>query len=224
MKTIIVASMDRNGVIGRTSKPCEGYPLLEGITERRECHGGKVHRIGPPGTYGLAIDDCLMCNGTGRVPANDVPWSYPEIDIHFERETMGHAVVMGRRTWEARGGRPLAGRANVVISRHMFDGEPGVYVATTLDGALRMVRAYEETNDTTAYFTGGAKLFRDALPLANELDLTLIDRTFEGDVKFPGYDEAIQTGLSVMDRFGFVCVERRQGSTPELTFTRWCRK
>ena len=215
MKTIITASMGRNGVIGRMSKECMHAPEpgREPSTQAE---------------FDRAVEEsgwCPYCGGAGRVPANDVPWSYPEIDAHFERETKGHAVIMGRRTWEARGGQALKGRTNVVVSSQLF-GELGELTAGRFDRDV-----LDDLEDDLAkrcvdklFVIGGVKLFAAALPLADELDLTLIDREYEGDVYFPkleaGFDHS-----TLRATFGsFECVERRQGSTPELTFTRWVRR
>lgn len=240
MKKILIAAIASNGVIGRTRKPCPGYPNLDGICEIRECHNGKVYRDGPPGTYGLAVDDCIACGGVGTVPANDLPWgrAYPEDLARFKATTMGYAVAVGRLTAEGMGKVwPLKGRASIEITRRM---EPhpnaAVYRARSLDEAIRMVRAYEETDRTVLYIGGGAELFRVALPIADELDLTLIWKAYEGDVLFPFAKAFLRDArvggyaTCIDDRHGghdsrFDCVSCETCPTnPDLTFTKWVRR
>jgi dihydrofolate reductase len=224
-------------VIGRTSKPCDGYPLLDGITEHRECHGGKIHRTGPPGTYGLAVDDCLMCNGTGRVPCNDIPWNYPEDMAHFREATMGHAAVWGRRSWENLTEVPRDGdrRLNIVVSKtlcdHASDAAVGALLEPTLEAALSTCRRHwspPHFGEKRIYVRGGAQLYEAALPFATHLDLTLIDHDYEGDVRFPRGRAFVSAGLGHAVAFrpplDFDLVKSRKGVHPHLTFTKWQRR
>ena len=118
---------------------------------------------------------------------NDLLWRLPE-DMRFLRDTtMGHPVIMGRRTWESlpERVRPLPGRRNIVVSRDAGYAAPGAEVVVTLDDALARVQ-----DTPRAYVLGGAQLYALALPRADRLLLTEIDRDFDGDVHFPHWPRA----------------------------------
>ena len=118
---------------------------------------------------------------------NDLLWRLPE-DMRFLRDTtMGHPVIMGRRTWESlpERVRPLPGRRNIVVSRNAGYAAPGAEVVTTLEAALALVQ-----DAPRAYLLGGAQLYALALPHADRLLLTEIDRDFDGDVHFPRWARA----------------------------------
>lgn len=113
-----------------------------------------------------------------------LPWHLPEDLRHFKRLTHGHAVIMGRRTWESIG-RALPGRRNVVVTRRPGYAAPGAAVAPSLEAALALCRG-----ETLAFVIGGAELYREALARADALLLTEIGRDFEGDTRFPEFDRA----------------------------------
>jgi len=113
-----------------------------------------------------------------------LPWQLPEDLKHFKRMTQGHAVIMGRRTWESIG-RPLPGRRNVVVTRQTAFAVPGASVAASLQDALALCR-----DQDVVFVIGGAELYRAALPLADGLLLTEIQRDFDGDTRFPEYDRS----------------------------------
>ncbi len=219
MKVVIIAAMDRNGVIGRTTKPhafCDGTGIKVVDGERWTCPS---------------------CN-KGRVLANDLPWgrAYPEDMAHFKAVTSGHAVIMFRRTWESlpKSMRPLPGRLNIVVSRTATMkslGSDDVLLTPKFDRAFELADAL---GYTTAFVIGGRDAFVEALPIACELELTLIDREFDGDIRFPLRDAPtastdrirgtlVHGGVWDMD-FDYECVERRPGENPELTFTTWRRR
>ena len=101
----------------------------------------------------------------------------------FHRLTMGHAVIMGRRTFDIIG-HPLAGRANIVVTRDLSFAVDGVTVAHSLEEALRVSDDLERDE---VFVIGGGQVFAEALPLADKLYLTLIEGEFEADVFFPPY-------------------------------------
>jgi dihydrofolate reductase len=114
--------------------------------------------------------------------AGQMPWRLPEDLAYFRRTTMGHPIVMGRRTWESLG-RPLPGRRNIVVSRDAGLAAPGAEVVPSLEEAVR------RTQDAAQVFViGGAQLYEQALPLARRLLVTEIDADFEGDTYFPAPD------------------------------------
>jgi len=115
---------------------------------------------------------------------NALPWRLPADLARFRALTTGHAVVMGRRTWESLR-RPLPGRQNIVVTRRAGFGAEGAQAAHSLGDALGMVRM-----PAPAFCIGGAELYRAALPLADVLYMTEIERDFEGDVRFPPFDRS----------------------------------
>jgi len=113
-----------------------------------------------------------------------LPWHLPQDLQHFKRLTLGHPVIMGRRTWESLG-RALPGRENIVVTRRRGYEAPGAAVASSLDAALALC-----AGEPIAFVIGGGELYAAALPLAAGLVLTEIQRDFEGDARFPDYDRA----------------------------------
>lgn len=112
---------------------------------------------------------------------NDLPWHLSADLKRFKRLTMGHHLLMGRKTFEAIG-RPLPGRSMVVISRGNPVLPEGVALATSLDEAIGLARS---AGDTEAFVAGGAQIYTLALPIADRLYLTRIHRSFPGDAYFP---------------------------------------
>jgi dihydrofolate reductase len=108
-----------------------------------------------------------------------LPWHLPEDLAFFKRTTMGHPIVMGRKTWESIG-RPLPGRRSVVVSRDRSFPATGADVVHSLDEAIALCAGTDEI-----FVIGGAQLYADALPRANRLLLTEIHADFEGDTFLP---------------------------------------
>ena len=103
---------------------------------------------------------------------------------HFKEMTMGHSIVMGRKTFESFPRRPLPGRQNLVITRSAGWQYPGVTVAHSLEQAI----ALAETD--TVFIIGGAQIYEQALPVVDVLHLTLIHaRWASADVYFPALDQ-----------------------------------
>jgi|SRR6185295_12423974 len=138
-----------------------------------------------------------------------LPWNLPEDLKHFRKLTIGHPVIMGRRTWESLG-KPLPGRENIVVSRSGGFEAPGASVAATLEAAVALC-----TGEPVAFVIGGAEIYAAALPLAHGLALTEIHQDYEGDTRFPDWDRkawrATQKETHTSDkgvRFDFVLYER----------------
>jgi dihydrofolate reductase len=110
---------------------------------------------------------------------NRMPWHLSPDLRHFRALTIGHRVVMGRKTWESLG-RPLAGRDNVVVTRNRSLIAPGCTVVHALEAAL-----LDDVRPPPAFCIGGAELYAQALPLAGEIHLTEIDADFSGDATMP---------------------------------------
>jgi dihydrofolate reductase len=119
---------------------------------------------------------------------NAMPWHLPEDLAHFKRLTLGHPVVMGRKTYEsilATLGKPLPGRTNIVVTRQPGFAAPGCTVVGSLEAALGAAREADEV-----FVIGGAEIYRLALARADRVYLTRIDAAFEGDATFPALDPA----------------------------------
>ena len=110
---------------------------------------------------------------------NDLPWRMPEDWKRFKNLTMGHHLIMGRKTFESIG-QPLPGRTTVVITHQTGFAPAGVLVAHSIDQALQMV-----AGDDEVFVAGGAQIYQQMLPRADRLYLTSIHEEFEGDTDFP---------------------------------------
>lgn len=124
---------------------------------------------------------------------NDLLWRTREDQQRFRSTTMGHPVVMGRRTWDSlpERFRPLPGRRNIVVTRNPNWSGAGAEAALSLDAALALA------GDAAQVFViGGAQLYAAALPLADELVLTEIDAAFEADAFFPRWDRGAYEELA----------------------------
>ncbi len=129
----------------------------------------------------LSVIAAVANNGViGRDHA--LPWHLPEDLKRFKALTMGHHILMGRKTYESLG-RLLPGRATVVISRNPQYQVTGALVAGSLSQALALCG-----NDEEVFVIGGNELYKAALLLADKLYLTRIHQDFSGDAHFPGYD------------------------------------
>lgn len=116
---------------------------------------------------------------------NQLPWHLPEDLAHFRQVTQGHAVLMGRKTWDSLPPRfrPLPGRRNLVLSRDPAWQAAGAEACSSLSQALTTLAGCDKV-----FVIGGAQLYATALPLADELVLTEIHHTFDGDTQFPHWD------------------------------------
>lgn len=117
---------------------------------------------------------------------NALPWRLPEDLKRFKSLTLGHPIIMGRKTWQSLG-RPLPGRTNIVVSRSAGLEAPGGSVAGSLEASLSMAA---NAGADEAFIIGGAEIYAQALPFADCLQLTEIDRDFAGDAFFPAFDPA----------------------------------
>ena len=122
----------------------------------------------------------------GRVlgAQGDLPWHLPKDLRHFKRLTRGKPVVMGRKTWESIPGA-LPKRLNVVVTRRAGYRAEGATVVGSLEAAMAAAGDVEEV-----MIVGGAQIYALALEIADRLELTYIDATYEGDTFFPDFDES----------------------------------
>jgi dihydrofolate reductase len=113
---------------------------------------------------------------------NRIPWQIHEDLAYFRKTTMGHVVVMGRKTHESLG-RPLDGRTNVVLTRQ---AEYKCKECTVLHSVQEVLDLFP---DQEVFIIGGAEIFREFLPYAKKMYLTQIDKAYEGDAWFPAFNE-----------------------------------
>ena len=113
------------------------------------------------------------------------PWHIPEELGFFKITTMGNPIVMGRRTFNALPG-PLPGRENIVLSRDPRFQHPGVTIARSLQEALEHC-----SGQPRVFIIGGAQVFRESLPLATGIILSVLDRKVAGDASFPEIDPLV---------------------------------
>ncbi len=148
----------------------------------------------------------------------DLPWRISSDLKRFKQITMGKPVIMGRKTWESLPRRPLAGRLNIVITRHHDYSAPGAVIAASVEEALAEAR---QTEAEEICVIGGSEIFQAFLPRADRLYLTEVELEPEGDAVFPPLDfsEWLETSretharaegddagfvLRVLDRKGFL--------------------
>ena len=141
-----------------------------------------------------------------------IPWRLPEDVAHFKELTTGHAVVMGRKTWDSlpEPFRPLPGRRNVVVTRDPGWHAVGAERAASVEGALALLESQPEI-----FVIGGGEIYAAAFPYADELLLTQIDADATGDTTFPDWDRRAWDETSRDDRvstdgvpFAFVSYQR----------------
>ena len=139
---------------------------------------------------------------------NTLIWNIPEDMAHFKALTSGHAVIMGRKTWESLPPRfrPLPGRRNIVISRQAGYAAPGAELADSLDGALRLA-----ATEQTAFVIGGAQIYEQAMSVADRLEITEVDLEPAGDAWFPAIEPSRWRVDQKAEFPGFAFVTYRRG-------------
>lgn len=121
---------------------------------------------------------------------NSLPWHLSEDLKYFKRTTMGHCIIMGRKTWESIG-RVLPGRTNIVVSRNPDYTATGIKVVTSLEAAIRLAESQAVIDGTReAFIIGGVALFAAALPMADRFHLTRVHADVEGDTHLEAFDES----------------------------------
>jgi len=150
---------------GEGKKPREA-PVGSRITD----HGSRLSII-----VAMAKNRVIGANG-------GIPWHLPAELQRFKRLTMGHHIVMGRKTWDSIG-RLLPGRTTVIVTRQAGFTVPGAIVAHTLEAAIAACG-----DDSEIFVIGGAELYAQALPLAGRLYLTTVDAEIAGDTVMPAFD------------------------------------
>ncbi|MBU1214768.1 MAG: dihydrofolate reductase [Gammaproteobacteria bacterium] len=115
---------------------------------------------------------------------NTLPWRCPEDLKHFKALTMGHHMIMGRKTFDSIG-KPLPGRTTVIVTRNAALKVEGCLVAHSLQDAIALCASDEQT-----FIVGGAELYAQAMPWVDTMYITEIQQDVEGDAHFPAFDPA----------------------------------
>lgn len=139
---------------------------------------------------GMANDNVIGINNT-------LPWHIPADLQHFKAVTLGKPIIMGRKTWESLPFKPLPKRRNLVVSRqvdYIASGTASTEGYQTLEAALAAC-----ANEAEVCVIGGAQIYAQAMPLATDLQVTLIDLDIEGDAFFPSIDPALWQVVSSED-------------------------
>jgi dihydrofolate reductase len=129
---------------------------------------------------------------------NTLPWRLPEDLQHFKALTMGHHIVMGRKTFESIG-KPLPNRLTVVLTRSQA-AIPGV---RTIGGLDELNPADPDLSGRDIYICGGAQVYQQALPLCSDLYLTVVQREVEGDTLMPPFEEQFDLAGEVLSQPDF---------------------
>jgi dihydrofolate reductase len=141
---------------------------------------------------------------------NNLLWHIPEDFKWFRKHTKGHTVVMGKRTWESLPLKPLPGRKNIVISDNPCDCFEGCICAGSIESAMEFMDPGQEN-----FIIGGGMIYRQFLPLANKIYLTVVDRDYQADTWFPEPDRNVWIEVFREDHpggdppFSFLILEKR---------------
>ena len=139
----------------------------------------------------------------------NLPWHIREDMQHFKSLTMGHPILMGRKTFESLNSKPLVGRTNIVVthdsSSSIFKQE-GVIAASSINQALAQC-----LNHKNIYVIGGASIYQQTIDRASIMEITEIHQEYEGDAWFPKYNTSdwIQVSRNDCDRYSFVTYKRK---------------
>lgn len=121
---------------------------------------------------------------------NTLPWNMPLEMKHFRDTTMGHHLIIGRKTFESMGSKSIPGRTIIVVSANLSTDTCKCIVASTLDNALLIA---SKSTENEIFIGGGAKIFEESLPRADRIYLTIINASIEGDTFFPEFDKNLWT-------------------------------
>jgi dihydrofolate reductase len=146
--------------------------------------------------------------------AGGMPWHIPEDFKFFKATTMGHAMIMGRKTWESIG-KPLPGRLTIVVTKNSKLILPeGVILAPSIKEALRYCHEHRATWGSECFIVGGGEIYKESLPRANRIYLTLVHQTVDGDTFYPE--------ISTAEFHQIKCEPHLDGPVP-FSFTTWER-
>lgn len=165
------------------------------------------HSSNAPGVLSIIV---AIDSARGIGIHNSLPWRLPQDLAHFKRTTLGHPIIMGRKTFDSIG-RPLPERRNIVITRNRDWSHAGVESVSSLSAAAALVSGID------AFIIGGAQIYAAALALATRLIVTEIDQCFDCDAFFPAIDpqqwqetaRAMHHAANQRLDYAFVTYERR---------------
>ncbi len=146
----------------------------------------------------------IVAMAQNRVIGNGgaIPWHLPEDFKFFKATTMGHAIIMGRKTYDSIG-KPLPGRENIVLSRTMPES-PGITV-------VRSPEELKEPADGRDLFViGGEEIYRLLLPRCGEIFVTHVSKAIEGDTRFPEFENDFDSGEKVLETPDFTTFRYRR--------------
>lgn len=144
-----------------------------------------------------------------------IPWRLPEDLKRFKALTMGRPIIMGRKTWDSLPMKPLPGRPNIVVTRQRELEYPNAVAVRSIETALREAPKFVKEDLGPIFVIGGGEIYRAALPLADRIELTEVQRDFEGDAIF-AFDRAQWREVAREDHvsadglpYSFVTLDRR---------------
>lgn len=142
---------------------------------------------------------------------NRLPWHLPEDLKHFRSLTMGHHLIMGRKTFESIG-RPLPGRTTVIVTRDSDYRVEGCLIAHSIEQAIELSRT-----DSEVFFVGGSTLYAQTLAMMDRLYITEIQAEYQGDAHFPEFDRSVWHELTrenrrTEDGLGYAFVSYTKGN------------
>ena len=151
----------------------------------------------------------VAMSGDGTIgDKGKIPWHISDDLKRFKRLTMGHPIIMGRKTYESIG-KPLPGRTNIVLTQSVdFTAPPGVLKFDSLDAALDHCR---QQGEKLVFIVGGSDVYKQALPHADQLFVTEVHQRLTGDTKFPDYDRS-------------QWIEVAREDAPECSFVEYSRR
>lgn len=145
---------------------------------------------------------------------NRLPWKIPADMKWFKDKTMGKPIIMGRKTFESFGSRPLPGRQNIIITNNTSYSVKGAFVVHSIEEALKVAEPKEEL-----MIIGGASFYEQMLPVAHRFYLTIVHDEFKGDTVFPHFDlnnwievyrEDHKADSDNPHAFSFILLERKE--------------
>ena len=135
---------------------------------------------------------------------NNIPWHLPEDFKWFKKTTMGHVLLMGRKTFNSIG-RPLPGRDTVVLTRN-----PESIIGIPAFNSIEAFEQADEFQNRKVFVCGGAEIYRQTLEKCSDLFLTLVKQKIEGDTFFPDYESLFDTGTILHKTEEFEIIHYRQ--------------